>query len=134
MVSNDKKQTSKNHSFIQSLRHALEGLQTTVHDEENFKRHLIVAAIVLLCGGLFRVKQAEWLWLLVVIFLVLIAEMWNTAVEYLIDLLVEKHYDPLAKKVKDVSAAIVLITAILAAIVGAIIFLPYILNWLHLWR
>ncbi|WP_125604454.1 diacylglycerol kinase family protein [Lapidilactobacillus bayanensis] len=127
MASNDnQKQTNKNHTFYQSFRHALEGLKTTFQDEKNFKRHLFIAALVLLAGLLFGVSKLDWLWLIVVIFLVLIAELWNTAVEYLIDLLVEKHYDPLAKKVKDVSAAIVLVAAILAAIVGVIIFSPYI--------
>lgn len=131
MASNDnRKQTTKNHSFFQSFRHALEGLITTFKDEKNFKRHLVIAALVLLLGLLLGVNRQDWLWLIVVIFLVLIAELWNTAVEYLIDLLVEKHYDPLAKKVKDVSAAIVLIAAILAAIVGLIIFSPYLLNLL----
>lgn len=132
MALNDKKQTDKNHTFFQSFRHALEGLRTTLADEKNFKHHFVIATFVLLLGFLFGVSKLDWLWLIVVIFLVLIAELWNTAVEYLIDLLVAKHYDPLAKKVKDVSAAIVLVAAFLAAIVGVIIFMPYILNFLNL--
>lgn len=121
-------QTKKNRRFTQSLFHALEGLRWTFQDETNFKRHLVIAAVVILVGFLFQVSKLDWLWLIVVIFLVLIAELWNTAVEYIVDLLVQKHYDPLAKKIKDVSAAIVLVAALLAVVVGLIIFAPHLIK------
>ncbi|MFD1466182.1 diacylglycerol kinase family protein [Lapidilactobacillus mulanensis] len=124
-------QTKKNHTFLQSCSHALEGLKWTFQDEANFKRHLSIAVLVLLFGLLFQVSKLDWLWLIVVIFLVLIAELWNTAVEYIVDLLVQKHYDPLAKKIKDVSAAIVLVAALLAVVVGLIVFVPHLGNLFH---
>ncbi|WP_125766382.1 diacylglycerol kinase family protein [Lapidilactobacillus wuchangensis] len=126
MASNAKKpQTSKNHSFWQSFHHAAQGLSFTFQHEGNFKRHLAIATVVIVLSALLRVAKTEWLWLVSVIFIVLIAELWNTVVEYIVDLLVAKQYDTMAKHIKDVSAAIVLVASLLAVIVGLIIFVPY---------
>ncbi|WP_461218281.1 diacylglycerol kinase family protein [Lapidilactobacillus salsurivasis] len=126
MASNVKPpQTGKNHNFWQSFKHAWTGLRFTFQHEQNFKFHVLIGFLVIVFSAVIQVNTTEWLWLIGVIFIVLIAELWNTAVEYIVDLLVAKQYDPLAKHIKDVSAAIVLVAAALAVIVGLIIFIPY---------
>jgi undecaprenol kinase len=54
----------------------------------------------------------------------MISEFANTVAEALTDLIVKNNYDPIAKRIKDVSAGSVLMSAIFAVIVGALIFLP----------
>ncbi|MDD2633836.1 MAG: diacylglycerol kinase family protein, partial [Bacteroidales bacterium] len=74
---------------------------------------------------------AEWILLLIVVGMVWAAEAINTALELLIDLVSpQKH--PLAGRAKDVAAAAVLITAIIAALVGVILFAPHVLNRLFI--
>lgn len=129
MASKDKfPQIRKNNSFFQSLWHAVSGLVFAFKHEKNLKRHLVIAVLVLALALVLAVPKTELLWLLAVIFIVFISELWNTAVEYIVDLLVQKQFDPLAKRIKDVSAAIVLTAALLAVVVGVIIFGPHLLH------
>ncbi|MDN6385831.1 MAG: diacylglycerol kinase family protein, partial [Alkalibacterium sp.] len=72
-------------------------------------------------------SRNEWLWLLLVSYLVFVMELLNTVVENVVDLVTET-YHPIAKKVKDMAAAAVLVTASLAALIGIIILLPKILK------
>lgn len=113
---------------IKSLGYAIEGIRTFFKTQHNAWIHLFAALIVLIAGILMNVNLNEWCWLVVSIGLVFITEMINTAVEFLIDL-VSPQIHPLAKKVKDVSAAAVLIAAITSFIIGLIIFIPKFLTF-----
>jgi len=119
---------NKNNRFrmndrIKSLGYAVVGIRTFFKTQHNAWIHLFSAVIVLIAGILMKVNLNEWCWLLVSIGLVFITEMINTAVEFLTDL-ASPQIHPLAKKVKDVSAAAVLIAAVTSAIIGLIIFVP----------
>lgn len=128
MACNDKdKQVTKNTNFIMSLRHALDGLVAIFKDERNFRKHLVVSVLVVILGIIFHLKPDEWLWIVVAIFAVLILEMVNTIIENMVDLIVDYRYHPLAKKIKDIAAGAVLVTAVFATIIGVLIFLPHIL-------
>ena len=118
MAWNDK-QTEKNRHFIQSLTHALYGLN-----------HMLLGLSAVILGVFCHISIAEWLWLICAIVLVLMAEMTNTAFEVLVDLVTNKTYHPLAKKVKDMAAGMVLLSAFFAIFVGMIIFLPKIISFL----
>jgi len=65
----------------------------------------------------------EWCWITLAIGLVILSEMFNTAIEYLTDL-VSPEMHPLAKKTKDVASGAVLIAALMAVVIGLFIFIP----------
>ena len=86
-----------------------------------------MALIVVIFGFLFKVNKYEWAILVLTIGLVISCELINTAIEAVVDLVTEE-YHPLAKVAKDTSAAAVLVFAIVAIIVGLIIFVPKIIG------
>ena len=80
-------------------------------------------------GFFLKISYVEWLICLVLIGLVLMAEFFNTAIEYVVDLASPKIH-PLAKAAKDTASAGVLMMAIISAIVGLVIFVPKLLEFL----
>jgi len=85
--------------------------------------HLVAGSIVILSGVYFNINIVEWLVIVIAIALVVTAECVNTAIECTVDLITqEKH--PLAMHAKDTAAGAVLITSIMAIVIGAIIFIP----------
>ena len=117
----EKRQTSINNSF----QFAAEGIIQAVKDNRNLKIHIIVAVLVLLASYYFRVTREEFLIILVMIVLVIAAEMINTSIEEMVDLITTEHRLQ-AKAAKDVAAGMVLVVSIGAALVGLYIFIPYI--------
>ena len=115
---------------IKSFKFAFAGITHFVKSEPNVIIHLIAAVLAVCAGFFFAINSMEWCFVIFAIGLVLSAEAFNTAIEYLTDL-ASPDYHELAGKTKDVAAAAVLLSAITAAIVGLIIFLPKILAWLH---
>lgn len=106
-----------------SFRAAFEGIKATYIREQNIKIHTVIALLVVLFGFVLKISYGEWLVCLVLIGLVLMAEFFNTAIEYVVDL-ASPNIHPLAKAAKDTASAGVLMMAILAAIVGVVIFVP----------
>ncbi|GGJ83332.1 diacylglycerol kinase [Lentibacillus kapialis] len=103
--------------------HAWDGLKAVVRTEMNFRIHLITAFLVMLAGLFFRLTAVEWIMIFFAIGLVLIAEMLNTAIEKTLDYL-KPDLHPQAKLIKDLSAGAVLISALVATVVGLLVFLP----------
>lgn len=110
-----------------SFCYAFAGFKKSFREESNMKIHILVSILVIIFGFLFKVSSLEWIVLLFAIGLVLGAELLNTSIENLVDL-VCKDRNEQAGLVKDVSASFVMVLAIVAAIVGLIIFIPKILN------
>lgn len=106
------------------LREAIWGLLYTLRTQNNFKLQIIAAILVLNLGIFFRITKIEWLDLLLIIALVLVAEVINTGLEATVDLTVS-DLNPIAKIVKDTAAGAVLVASIFALVIGAIIFFPY---------
>lgn len=86
-----------------------------------------LAILTIIFGFIFRINSLEVVVVAVMITLVICAEMINTAIEEVVNLLVNEHRKE-AKIAKDVSAGMVLVTAIMAFVVGLIIFLPHIFH------
>ncbi len=108
---------------IQSFTHAFSGWRFAFKDEPNFKIHLFAALLAVSLGFYFKINSGEWLFILLAIGSVLAAELFNTALEVLCDFIQpEKHTS--IKKIKDLSAGAVLISALAALIGGLLIFLP----------
>ena len=106
--------------------HALDGLVHAYQTQINLKIHLVVAALVVVAGLFVQLSVIEWLFITLAIFMVIIAELANTAIESLTDMITLK-FSPHAKAAKDVAAGMVLVASLGAVIIGLIIFLPYLL-------
>lgn len=109
--------------FIRSFGYAFKGIGYTAKTQLNFRVELVTAALSVCLGFALNISANEWQWVLLNIVLVLIAELFNTAIECLTDL-VSPGYNELAGHVKDVSSGAVLIACIFALTSGSIIFLP----------
>ncbi len=92
--------------------------------------HILSAVAVVVAGFFFGITRVEWCLLAGCIGLVIMAEVFNTAIETLTNL-VSPEWHPLAGKAKDLAAGAVLMAAATAAVIGAIIFLPYLLRYIN---
>ncbi len=112
--------------FIRGFGFAFNGIWHTSVTQLNFRVHLIAAVVAVYAGYSLHISTQEWLWIILCIGMVLIAELFNTAIEFLTDL-VSPEYNKKAGLVKDMSAGAVLIAAICALVIGIIIFVPKLL-------
>lgn len=118
------KSTEKNKKFITSIEFAMTGIKTVLTEERNMRKHLFLGILAIIAGFIFRLSQMEWLWLLLSVFLVLVVEIINTVFENVVDMFTDFHFHPIGKKIKDMAAGAVLLTAVFTLVVAAIIFLP----------
>ena len=109
---------------IKSFGYAFKGIASLIKKEHNAWIHCLAIVVVTLTGLYFCITKTEWCIVVLCFGLVLAAEGFNTAIERLVDL-VSPDYHPIAGDVKDVAAGAVLICAIASAIVGMIVFIPY---------
>ena len=89
--------------LLRSFRYALEGLKYTLVSQRNMRVHFLLALVALLLGLYLPIKKTDMLLLFLTILLVLVAELFNTAIEAVVDL-VTKDFHPLAKVAKYVAA------------------------------
>ncbi|MEL6925421.1 MAG: diacylglycerol kinase family protein [Bacteroidota bacterium] len=111
---------------LNSFKYAFKGIGDLFRSTPNARIHAFVAIVVIIAGFIFDISRMEWVALSITMAMVLSAEAFNTAIEYLTDL-VSPDYHQLAGKTKDAAAGAVLLTAIGAVIVGLLIFLPKLL-------
>lgn len=123
------KTRSLNESFI----YAISGLRETILKERNMKIHLLAAFFAVLLGVIFSLNRIEWGFLFLTICIVLTAEMINTAIERTVDLVTD-NYHPLAKAAKNVAAGAVFLSALIAVVMGIIIFGPHILAVINIMK
>jgi len=109
---------------IRSFRYAIVGILRMLRCQHNAWIHLVVTAGVIAAGLFFQLSRAEWCWIVLAIAIVWTAEALNTAFEFLADA-ASPSFHPIVRDAKDVAAGAVLITAIAAAVIGAIIFWPH---------
>lgn len=110
-----------------SFKHAFDGIVHNIKTQPNFRFHLFACLVVCFAGVYFSLSKLEWLALIFTFNMVFVAEMVNTAIEAMVDLITtERRQD--AKVAKDVAAGMVLISAFFSVIVGLYIFLPKILQ------
>lgn len=112
-----------------SFKYAFEGIVQTYKGEQNLKIHTFIAILVVVFGFFLKISTVEWFACLILIGLVLMSEFFNTAIEYVVDL-ASPRIHPLAKAAKDTASAGVLIMSIIAAIVGGIIFIPKLIDYI----
>lgn len=115
----------QNNKIHHSFGFALSGIVHAFRNNRNLKIHLLLAILVIIASFLLNLTRVEKLIVLVMIVLVFSAEMVNTALEEMTDLITDEHRQE-AKAAKDVAAGMVLIAALGAIIVGIVIFAPYV--------
>ena len=113
--------------FVNGFKYAGKGLSYAFRTQLNFRVHVLSFILVTALSFYLKISPEEWLWILGASALVLMAELFNTAIETLVDL-VSPDYNVKAGIVKDVSAAAVLVSAIFAVLTGLIILLPKLLH------
>lgn len=109
---------------LRSFVYAFRGIALLILTQPNARIHLVATLGVILAGWYFEIASGEWVALVLAMSMVWVAEALNTALEFLTDLVSPGHHD-LAGKAKDVAAGAVLLAAVCAAVIGGIIFLPY---------
>ena len=113
----------KKKRFINSFKYAGEGIKEAFQTEQNLKIHFIIMIIVIIAGFIYKISVTEWIACIILFGLVISLELINTAIETTVDIAMPEK-NPKAKRAKDVAAGAVLVSAIMAAVVGLIIFLP----------
>lgn len=114
---------------MKRFQYPIQGFMTLLKKDINFVLHIVAAFIVIIVAFALGINKYEWLFVVVAIFSVLFMEVINTSVEYVVDLVTDDYHE-LAKHAKDTAAFAVLLTSMMSAIIGIIIFLPKILNLL----
>jgi undecaprenol kinase len=117
--------------FIKSFSYSIEGLKYAYKYEQSMMIHVIATILVIGANIFFQVSGMEWLITILAIGMVLSAELINSAIEAVVDLItLEEH--PLAKIAKDCSSAATFVLACMAALIGIVVYVPYILGVLGL--
>ncbi|CQR25721.1 diacylglycerol kinase [Streptococcus varani] len=114
----------KNRDLVTSMEFAITGVLTAFKEERNMRKHMVSAILAMLTGLIFQISAIEWLFLLLAIFLVVIFEIVNSAIENVVDLASGYHFSMLAKNAKDMAAGAVLVASGYAVLTGLIIFIP----------
>lgn len=109
---------------LRSVRYALDGLAFMLRTQHNAWLHLAATVAVIAIGMELRVRPDDWRWLVVAIVMVWVAEAFNTAVEYVCDV-VSPGYSEAVKRAKDIAAGAVLVCAAGAVVIGVITVWPY---------
>ena len=117
----------KKRTFLDSVKNCLDGISYTISHENNFKREIILGILAVILSFVLKISIIEWVIVILLINFVLVCELINTALEKTVDLYT-KEYNETAKIVKDVAGASVLVMCIFSALIGAIIFIPKILE------
>ncbi|WP_333654437.1 diacylglycerol kinase [Dissulfurispira sp.] len=110
--------------WIDSANNAIEGILHAAKTQRHLRYHFYSAVAVLVLSYILGVERTDFLIISIAVILVLLAEMINTAIEYVVDMISPEHSEK-ARITKDVAAGAVLITAFGAAVLGYIILFPY---------
>ena len=107
-----------------SFKFAIKGMTAVFRSEPNMHLHVLAGIVVFVMAYRFEVTRLEWCMLAFCVGMVWIAEIFNTAIETLTDLVSPEHH-VLAGKTKDQAAGAVLMAAITSVVIGLLIFVPY---------
>lgn len=114
-------------TLFKSFTYSFEGVSHAFRYNQNMRLHIIIAMLVIIAGLALKFTRFEMGIIGIMILLVIMSEMINTAIEEMVDLIVTEHRQQ-AKIAKDVAAGMVLVATVGSIIVGIIIFVPHILN------
>ncbi len=110
--------------LVKSTFYAWNGFKQSFRTEQNFRIEIFISIFVIILGFILKINLLEWIWILLSAFSVMSAELLNTAVERLTDLIIERRRNNLARQAKDIAAAGVLLMVAQALIAGITVFVP----------
>ncbi len=113
--------------MLKSFGYAVQGLRSVVRSEQNFRIHILAGVVAIFLGFYLDITKLEWVLVISCITAVMGAEIMNTAIEKLCDIVSPQYHEKI-KIVKDLAAAAVLIVSIGALATGCIIFIPRIIH------
>lgn len=116
---------NRKHTFLEVFNCAIEGIVTAIKLERNMKIHVFMTICVGVAALFFRLNTMSFAILTFTISMVWVAELLNSAVEKVVDLVVGTNYHPMAKKAKDIAAGAVLVAAINSVIIAYLVFLDH---------
>ena len=119
-------------SLLESFFHAFRGFMHAFETERNLRIHVVVAAVVAITAFLLGVDTTGWAMLTLAVGIVIFAELVNTALERLVDIASNNEFHRIARDAKDTAAAAVLCSAVVAAIIGGLVFVPRFITIFHL--
>ena len=119
-------------NLIESFYHASRGFIISFKSERNLRIHVVIAIVVAALALTLHVDASGCALLTLAIGLVITAELINTALERLVDITTNHEFHRIARDAKDTAAAAVLCAALMAALIGAIVFLPKLTPLIHL--
>ena len=117
------KKTKTRQGIIKAFNAAIEGIIYTFKFERNMKIHIFVMILVIIAGVILKINKYEWIACILCFAIVISGELFNTAIETVVDMVMPYKNDK-AKIAKDIAAGAVLTLAIGAAVIGVIIFVP----------
>ncbi|OIO06544.1 hypothetical protein AUJ27_03920 [Candidatus Falkowbacteria bacterium CG1_02_37_44] len=113
--------------LVKSFIYALRGLLKVIREEQNLKIQMTVGLIAIIIAFWLDISRMEWAFIITAIFLVILMEIINSAVERITDVL-KPRINWYVKEIKDIAAAGVIVASIGAFIVGIIILGPYLIK------
>ena len=109
-------------SFTRSVTYALNGVRLAFRSQRNFRKHLVIAVLSLSLAILLKVSVVELCIILFANTFVLVMEMMNSVIEFVIDAYYKNKWAKLAKLSKDIAAGAVLISATVSALIAVLIY------------
>ncbi len=117
-------------SFIKSAMHATNGLYLAFRTQKNFRKHILIAIFVLFMAFILKARGLEIAIIVATNTCVLMAELVNSVIEFVMDAYYKNNYSKLCKFAKDISAGAVLLCAISSAIIALILLLPRLIDFI----
>lgn len=118
----------KNRQLKDSFKNAFRGIYQVFKTESNIKLHSLAAVLAVILAFILDFNTYEWTFIVIAIVIVIVTEILNTAVEYAIDMVCGDTYNEIAKYAKDIAAGATLISAISAIVIGALLYIPKLLD------
>ena len=122
-MSSERKVVEKSKKLINSFKYAIQGILSSFKTERNMKIHIFVMILIIIAGVILKINKYEWIACILCFAIVISGELFNTAIETVVDMVMPYKNDK-AKIAKDIAAGAVLTLAIGAAVIGVIIFVP----------
>ena len=114
--------------LLKSFKYAQKGFIKTWREEQNLQIQSMVATLILFLSYYLGLNRMEWIVIILLIGLVMLMELANSAVERIADVL-KPRINSYVKEIKDISAAAVMFSSLIAVIVGIMIFWPYFFSY-----
>ena len=120
----------KSSNVAESISHAIRGLKLALSSQRNFVIEFLFGIFVLFCAIFLKFSITDICIVIVMTAIVLICELINSVIEFTLDAVYKNNYSKLVEMAKDISAGMVLLSAIVSIVVGVLIFTKNIINYI----